>query len=258
MSGIDNTPERCRPPAVEVAAPVLPASVRCRLHPRCSERCRRHPAWSPWLRSAAVRRMFCRGGGPAESATTEPAKAPQLKMSHRRLLAGCQGCQRQDPVQRSGRRRTTSLCWKDPSHSNSSLAPMAVNLEYQGKSFDMSRYNNGRTARFTCRRSNQSAMSVHKSPQSRITHRSSQIQADHGRQRTGRGRCPHHGADHDQHQDHGRGRHRRADPADRAGVGADIVRVSVPTMEAAEAFRLIKQQTRIPSSPTSTSTTASP
>jgi cytoskeleton protein RodZ len=25
-------------------------------------------------------------------------------------------------------------------------APMAVNLEYQGKSFDMSRYNNGRTA----------------------------------------------------------------------------------------------------------------
>ncbi len=29
-------------------------------------------------------------------------------------------------------------------------------------------------------------------------------------------------------------------------VGADIVRVSVPTMEAAEAFRLIKQQTRIP------------
>ena len=29
-------------------------------------------------------------------------------------------------------------------------------------------------------------------------------------------------------------------------VGADIVRVSVPTMEAAEAFKLIKQQTRIP------------
>ncbi|MNS62454.1 Cytoskeleton protein RodZ [compost metagenome] len=28
-------------------------------------------------------------------------------------------------------------------------APMAVNLEYQGKSFDMSRYNNGRTARFS-------------------------------------------------------------------------------------------------------------
>ncbi|MGY3856779.1 cytoskeleton protein RodZ [Aeromonas intestinalis] len=28
-------------------------------------------------------------------------------------------------------------------------APMAVNLEYKGKSFDMSRYNNGRTARFS-------------------------------------------------------------------------------------------------------------
>ncbi len=29
-------------------------------------------------------------------------------------------------------------------------------------------------------------------------------------------------------------------------VGADIVRVSVPTMDAAEAFKLIKQQTNIP------------
>ena len=29
-------------------------------------------------------------------------------------------------------------------------------------------------------------------------------------------------------------------------VGADIVRVSVPTMDATEAFRLIKQQTNIP------------
>ena len=29
-------------------------------------------------------------------------------------------------------------------------------------------------------------------------------------------------------------------------VGADIVRVSVPTMDSAEAFKLIKQQTNIP------------
>ncbi len=28
-------------------------------------------------------------------------------------------------------------------------APMAVKLDYKGKSFDMSRYNNGRTARFS-------------------------------------------------------------------------------------------------------------
>ena len=39
-------------------------------------------------------------------------------------------------------------------------------------------------------------------------------------------------------------------------VGADIVRVSVPTMDAAEAFKLIKQQVSVPLVATSTSTTA--
>ncbi len=87
---------------------------------------------------------------PAEPAATEPGKAPQLKMSF------------------------TADCWLDVKDANGKTlfsglkkandelvlegpeplrfivgAPMAVNLEYQGKSFDMSRYNNGRTARFS-------------------------------------------------------------------------------------------------------------
>ena len=87
---------------------------------------------------------------PAETAATEPGKAPQLKMSF------------------------TADCWLDVKDANGKTlfsglkkandelvlegpeplrfivgAPMAVNLEYQGKSFDMSRYNNGRTARFS-------------------------------------------------------------------------------------------------------------
>jgi cytoskeleton protein RodZ len=87
---------------------------------------------------------------PAETVATEPGKAPQLKMSF------------------------TADCWLDVKDANGKTlfsglkkandelvlegpeplrfivgAPMAVNLEYQGKSFDMSRYNNGRTARFS-------------------------------------------------------------------------------------------------------------
>ena len=87
---------------------------------------------------------------PAETVATESGKAPQLKMSF------------------------TADCWLDVKDANGKTlfsglkkandelvlegpeplrfivgAPMAVNLEYQGKSFDMSRYNNGRTARFS-------------------------------------------------------------------------------------------------------------
>lgn len=87
---------------------------------------------------------------PADEATTEPGKVPQLKLSF------------------------TADCWLDVKDANGKTlfsglkkandelvlegpeplkfivgAPMAVNLEYQGKSFDMSRYNNGRTARFS-------------------------------------------------------------------------------------------------------------
>lgn len=85
-----------------------------------------------------------------ESAASEPASAPQLKMSF------------------------TADCWLDVKDANGKTlysglkkandelvlegaeplklivgAPMAVKLEYKGQSFDMSRYNNGRTARFS-------------------------------------------------------------------------------------------------------------
>ncbi|MEG3027809.1 MAG: DUF4115 domain-containing protein, partial [Aeromonas sp.] len=87
---------------------------------------------------------------PADETATEPATASQLKMSF------------------------TADCWLDVKDANGKTlfsglkkandvlvlegpeplkfiigAPMAVNLEYKGKSFDMSRYNNGRTARFS-------------------------------------------------------------------------------------------------------------
>ncbi|MFQ2367062.1 cytoskeleton protein RodZ [Aeromonas enteropelogenes] len=85
-----------------------------------------------------------------ESAASEPASAPLLKMSF------------------------TADCWLDVKDANGKTlysglkkandelvlegaeplklivgAPMAVKLEYKGQSFDMSRYNNGRTARFS-------------------------------------------------------------------------------------------------------------
>ncbi len=116
---------------------------------------------------------------------------------------------------------------------------MAVNIEYQGKSIDMSRYNNGRTARLTaagvicppCPLTNLPSFVVNLGRSWSVMYRL--------------GRCPitvqtmtntkttDVAATVEQIQRIER-------------VGADIVRVSVPTMEAAEAFKLIKQQTRIP------------
>ncbi|MGU5684336.1 cytoskeleton protein RodZ [Aeromonas allosaccharophila] len=86
----------------------------------------------------------------SEPAVVDPATAPQLKMSF------------------------TADCWLDVKDANGKTlfsglkkandelvlegaeplkfiigAPMAVKLDYKGQSFDMSRYNNGRTARFS-------------------------------------------------------------------------------------------------------------
>ena len=86
----------------------------------------------------------------SDEAAIDPAKAPQLKMSF------------------------TADCWLDVKDGNGKTlfsglkkandelvldgaeplkfiigAPMAVKLDYKGQSFDMSRYNNGRTARFS-------------------------------------------------------------------------------------------------------------
>ena len=80
----------------------------------------------------------------------EPAKAPQLKMS---FTADCW----LDVKDANGKtlfsglkKANDELVLEGPEPLRFIIgAPMAVNLEYQGKSFDMSRYNNGRTARFS-------------------------------------------------------------------------------------------------------------
>ncbi|MCE9923478.1 DUF4115 domain-containing protein [Aeromonas media] len=87
---------------------------------------------------------------PAETVATEPGKAPQLKMS---FTADCW----LDVKDANGKtlfsglkKANDELVLEGPEPLRFIIgAPMAVNLEYQGKSFDMSRYNNGRTARFS-------------------------------------------------------------------------------------------------------------
>ncbi|MGE6169585.1 RodZ domain-containing protein [Aeromonas media] len=87
---------------------------------------------------------------PTETAATEPGKAPQLKMS---FTADCW----LDVKDANGKtlfsglkKANDELVLEGPEPLRFIIgAPMAVNLEYQGKSFDMSRYNNGRTARFS-------------------------------------------------------------------------------------------------------------
>lgn len=87
---------------------------------------------------------------PAETAATESGKAPQLKMS---FTADCW----LDVKDANGKtlfsglkKANDELVLEGPEPLRFIIgAPMAVNLEYQGKSFDMSRYNNGRTARFS-------------------------------------------------------------------------------------------------------------
>lgn len=140
-------------PAVDVADPVLPvASDAVATEVVVSDAAATVPAVVAATSAALSTETSAAEAtqAPAEPAATEPGKAPQLKMSF------------------------TADCWLDVKDANGKTlfsglkkandelvlegpeplrfivgAPMAVNLEYQGKSFDMSRYNNGRTARFS-------------------------------------------------------------------------------------------------------------
>lgn len=153
MSGTDNTPSAAVPTAVEVAAPVLPAtSDAVSTAPAVSDAVATVPV-AVAAPSAAVSTDASAAvatASPAESATTEPAKAPQLKMS---FTADCW----LDVKDANGKtlfsglkKANDELVLEGPEPLKFIIgAPMAVNLEYQGKSFDMSRYNNGRTARFS-------------------------------------------------------------------------------------------------------------
>lgn len=150
MSATVNTPEANVAPAVEVAEPVLPAaSDAVSTQVVVSGATATLPVVATDA-SAAVPTDVSGAVSTAESTTTEPAKAPQLKMS---FTADCW----LDVKDASGKtlfsglkKANDELVLEGPEPLRFIIgAPMAVNLEYQGKSFDMSRYNNGRTARFS-------------------------------------------------------------------------------------------------------------
>lgn len=85
-----------------------------------------------------------------DDATVDPAKAPQLKMS---FTADCwlDVKDAKGKTLFSGLKKANDqLVLEGPEPLKFIIgAPMAVNIEYQGKSIDMSRYNNGRTARLS-------------------------------------------------------------------------------------------------------------
>ncbi|MFQ2500877.1 RodZ domain-containing protein [Aeromonas caviae] len=150
MSATVNTPESNVAPAVEVAQPVLPAaSDAVSTQVVVSGATATLPVVATDA-SAAVPTDVSGAVSTAESTTTEPAKAPQLKMS---FTADCW----LDVKDANGKtlfsglkKANDELVLEGPEPLRFIIgAPMAVNLEYQGKSFDMSRYNNGRTARFS-------------------------------------------------------------------------------------------------------------
>ncbi|MCR3938598.1 MULTISPECIES: RodZ domain-containing protein [Aeromonas] len=150
MGATVNTPEANVAPAVEVAAPVLPAaSDAVSTQVVVSGATATLPVVATDA-SAAVPTDVSGAVSTAESTTTEPAKAPQLKMS---FTADCW----LDVKDANGKtlfsglkKANDELVLEGPEPLRFIIgAPMAVNLEYQGKSFDMSRYNNGRTARFS-------------------------------------------------------------------------------------------------------------
>ncbi|MDX7873146.1 RodZ domain-containing protein [Aeromonas caviae] len=150
MSATVNTPEANVAPAVEVAEPVLPAaSDAVSTQDVVSGATVTLPVVATDA-SAAVPTDVSGAVSTAESTTTEPAKAPQLKMS---FTADCW----LDVKDANGKtlfsglkKANDELVLEGPEPLRFIIgAPMAVNLEYQGKSFDMSRYNNGRTARFS-------------------------------------------------------------------------------------------------------------
>ena len=140
-------------PTVDVADPVLPvASDAVATEPAVSDAA----ATAPDVVTATSAALSTEASAaeatlaPAETVATKPGKAPQLKMS---FTADCW----LDVKDANGKtlfsglkKANDELVLEGPEPLRFIIgAPMAVNLEYQGKSFDMSRYNNGRTARFS-------------------------------------------------------------------------------------------------------------
>ncbi|MEL3919142.1 cytoskeleton protein RodZ [Aeromonas enteropelogenes] len=134
-------------PAIDAAAPVAVSEATGTLAPEAAVLPEENPSAAV---STQAESSTSDVAATDESAASEPASAPQLKMSF------------------------TADCWLDVKDANGKTlysglkkandelvlegaeplklivgAPMAVKLEYKGQSFDMSRYNNGRTARFS-------------------------------------------------------------------------------------------------------------
>ncbi|MBQ4667156.1 RodZ domain-containing protein [Aeromonas hydrophila] len=156
MGATSNTPSATVPPAVDVAdpvvAPVTSAAAATSVDPVASSAATTLPVdASSAVATTAVATSAATATQPAaDTATSEPAKVPQLKMS---FTADCwlDVKDAKGKTLFSGLKKANDeLVLEGPEPLKFIIgAPMAVNIEYQGKSIDMSRYNNGRTARLS-------------------------------------------------------------------------------------------------------------
>ncbi|HAT6344257.1 TPA: DUF4115 domain-containing protein [Aeromonas hydrophila] len=156
MGATSNTPSATMPPAVDVADPVVaPATssaAATSADPVASAAATTLPvdASSAVATTAVVSSAATATQPAADAAASEPAKVPQLKMS---FTADCwlDVKDAKGKTLFSGLKKANDeLVLEGPEPLKFIIgAPMAVNIEYQGKSIDMSRYNNGRTARLS-------------------------------------------------------------------------------------------------------------
>ncbi|BCO14281.1 DUF4115 domain-containing protein [Aeromonas hydrophila] len=156
MGATSNTPSATVPPAVDVADPVVApatsAAAATSADPVVSVTATTLPVdASSAVATTAVTTSAATATQPAaDIATSEPAKVPQLKMS---FTADCwlDVKDAKGKTLFSGLKKANDeLVLEGPEPLKFIIgAPMAVNIEYQGKSIDMSRYNNGRTARLS-------------------------------------------------------------------------------------------------------------
>ncbi|QJT18718.1 cytoskeleton protein RodZ [Aeromonas sp. 1805] len=156
MGATSNTPSATVPPAVDVADPVVApatsAAAATSADPVVSAAATTLPVdASSAVATTAVATSAATATQPAaDIAASEPAKVPQLKMS---FTADCwlDVKDAKGKTLFSGLKKANDeLVLEGPEPLKFIIgAPMAVNIEYQGKSIDMSRYNNGRTARLS-------------------------------------------------------------------------------------------------------------
>ncbi|HHQ4558919.1 RodZ domain-containing protein [Aeromonas hydrophila] len=156
MGATSNTPSATVPPAVDVADPVVApatsAAAATSADPVASAAATTLPvdASSAVATTAVVSSAATATQPAADAAASEPAKVPQLKMS---FTADCwlDVKDAKGKTLFSGLKKANDeLVLEGPEPLKFIIgAPMAVNIEYQGKSIDMSRYNNGRTARLS-------------------------------------------------------------------------------------------------------------